>query len=103
MGSQNKFLKFQNGISSNSSSTFVIDSGVKILSVEVKITDTVINVPNANQSEYDIIQYRKTVDTLRDVIFLYEGNNKGKIYHHRHQNLVFHKFKTLNGSLTWIL
>ena len=101
----NKFLSFGNEstITNNSSSTFVIEAASKTLSIDVKETDEIITLPDPSTTEYDKIQYRKTIQTPRDIIFQYQSLLKGRIYHHRKQNIIFHKFKPLNGSeLNWI-
>ena len=103
--SHNKFLSFLNGgvIENNSSSTFIVESDSKILSIEIKATDELITLPDVSTSKYDQIQYRKRIDTTRDVIFQYNGLQKAKIYSHRMQTIVFHRFEPDSGSLTWIV
>jgi hypothetical protein len=100
----NKFLSFGNeSTSTNSSSTFVIEAASKTLSIDVKETDEIITLPNPSTTEYDKIQYRKTIQTRRDISFQYKSLQKGRIYHHRVQTIIFHKFKPLNSSeLNWI-
>ena len=103
--SHNKFLSFLNGgvTENNSSSTFIVESDSKILSIEIKATDELITLPDVSTSKYDQIQYRKRIDTTRDVIFQYNGLQKAKIYSHRMQTIVFHCFEPDSGSLTWIV
>ena len=103
--SHNKFLSFLNNTSTenNSSSTFIVEAESKILSIEIKITDELINLPDPSESKYDQIQYRKRIDTPRDIIFQYKGLQKGKIYNHRMQTIVFHKFVPAVGELMWII
>jgi hypothetical protein len=105
MSSHNKFLSFLNNSSSEvSSSTFIVENGSNILSIEVtESTAEIIVLPDAETSKYDQIQYRKLVDTTRDITFFYNGLQKGKMYHHRQQYITFHKFNSLDGSgLSWI-
>jgi hypothetical protein len=88
--------------SGNSSNTTIINNH-NILSIDIKISDEVISLPDPNLSTYDFIQYRKLIDTPRDVIITYNGLQKAKIYHHRQQTVVFHKYKPLNSnSSNWI-
>ena len=74
-----------------------------ILSIEIKATDEIIILPDVLTTVYDKIQYRKLIDTSRDIIFEYNGMQKGKIYSHRQQTIIFHKFAPNQGALTWIL
>ena len=103
--SHNKFLSFLNGgvTENNSSSTFIVESESKILSIEIKPTDEFIDLPDPSTSKYDKIQYRKRIDTTRDIIFRYNGLQKAKIYSHRMQNIIFHRFEPTSGQLTWIV
>ena len=104
--SHNKFLSFLNGgvTENNSSNTFIVEGESKILSIEIKPTDEFIDLPDASTSKYDKIQYMKRVDTPRDVIFQYNGLQKAKIYNHRIQTIIFHKYQPLDGSgLAWII
>ena len=103
--SHNKFLSFLNNTSteSHSSSTFIVEGESKILSIEIKVTDELIDLPDPSESKYDQIQYRKRIDTPRDFIFQYKGLQKGKIYNHRMQTIVFHKFVPDVGELNWII
>ena len=88
--------------SGNSSNTTIINNH-NILSIDIKISDEVISLPDPNLSTYDFIQYRKLIDTPRDVIITYNGLQKAKIYHHRQQTVVFHKYKPLNSTTyNWI-
>jgi len=73
-----------------------------ILSIEIKATDEIIILPDVVATQYDFIQYKKNVDTPRDVIFTYNGLQKGKIYHHRQQTIIFHKFMPVTGIPVWI-
>jgi hypothetical protein len=101
-GSSNKFLSFGNdGISNNSSSTFIVAGNSKIQSVEIKSTDQFIVLPDPMATDFDVIQYRKLIQTERDIIFTYGGLQIGKIYFNRNQTIKFHKF---NSALTsnWI-
>ena len=90
--------------SGNSSNTTIINNYTQqiqpnsILSIEIKISDEVITLPDPNVSTYDFIQYRKLIDTPRDVIIAYNGLQKAKIYHHRQQTVVFHKYKPINST-----
>ena len=74
-----------------------------ILSLEIKATDEIIILPDVLTTVYDKIQYRKLINTSRDIIFEYQGLQKGKIYSHRQQTIIFHKFAPNQGALTWIL
>ena len=104
MSSHNKFLSFLNSSIENnsSSSTFIVEADSKILSIEIKITDELITLPDPSESKYDQIQYRKVIDTPRDIIFQYNGLQISKIYNHRMQTAIFHVFKPAVGELTWI-
>jgi hypothetical protein len=90
----------------NNSNTTIINNFIQpnnIISIEIKITDEIITLPDPNISTYDFIQYRKLIDTPRDVIIAYNGLQKAKIYHHRQQTVVFHKYKPLNSTtFNWI-
>ena len=90
----------------NNSNTTIINNFIQpnnIISIEIKITDEIITLPDPNISTYDFIQYRKLIDTPRDVIIAYNGLQKAKIYHHRQQTVVFHKYKPLNSTTyNWI-
>jgi hypothetical protein len=104
--SHNKFLSFLNNTSNeshHSSSTFIVEGESKILSIEIKATDEIITLPDPSESKYDQIQYLKRVDTPRDIIFQYKGLQKGKIYNHHMQTIVFHKFMPAIGELNWII
>jgi hypothetical protein len=105
MSSHNKFLSFLNNTSTatNSSSTFIVESESKILSIEIKATDELIDLPDPATSKYNQIQYLKRIDTPRDIIFQYNGLQKGKIYNHRMQTIVFFKFIPDAGQSTWIV
>lgn len=88
---------------SSSSSTLIVEGGSKILSIEIKATDEIINLPDPKTTEYDQIQYIKTVDVPRDIIFQFNGLQKGKIYNNMQQTIVFHRFKPESGQQsTWI-
>jgi hypothetical protein len=101
--SSNKFLSFgSNSVSTNSSSTFIIGSNSKILSIDIKSTDEIINLPDPLTVDFDVIQYRKTIITPRDIIFNYAGLQKGKIHFHRFQNISFHKFNASTSTPGWI-
>jgi hypothetical protein len=104
MSSHNKFLSFTNSSSTeSSSSTFIVNSDTKILSIEITATDELIILPAPELTKYDQIQYRKSIDTPRNIVFSYNNLQKGKIYHNRLQTIIFHKFKPLNSSaLNWI-
>ena len=104
MSFHNKFISgFNDGTSTNSSSTFIIDSGSKIRSIDITASDEFITLPDPDSVEYDAIQYRKKINTVRDIVFTYNGRQKGKLYFHRNQTIIFHKFKPLTGNdLTWI-
>ena len=93
--------------SQNNSNTTIINNynEVKnsIISIEIKLTDEIIQLPDPNTSIYDFIQYRKLIDTPRNIIIAYNGLQKAKIYHHRQQTVVFHKYKPLNSNnYNWI-
>ena len=93
--------------SQNNSNTTIINNynEVKnsIISIEIKFTDEIIQLPDPNASIYDFIQYRKLIDTPRNIIIAYNGLQKAKIYHHRQQTVVFHKYKPLNSNnYNWI-
>jgi hypothetical protein len=99
----NKFLSFGNNtVNTSTGSTFVIDAASKILSIEIKVDDEFVEIPNAYQSGYNVIQYRKNIQTNRDIVFTYSGLQKAKIYHHHQQTVRFHRFITPNGESTWI-
>jgi hypothetical protein len=73
-----------------------------VLSIEIKATDNIIILPNVETTDYDFIQYNKTIETPNDVIFFYNQKQIGKIYHHRYQTIIFQKFISAN-SHTWII
>ena len=99
----NKFLSFPSGGTSTSSlSTFLVESASKVLSIEIKIDDEFIELQDANESGYNVIQYKKSIQTNRDIIFTYDNLQKAKIYHHHLQTVRFHKFTSTNGNSTWI-
>jgi hypothetical protein len=100
--SHNRFLSFDNSTSSKSSSTFIIGSTSKVQSIDIKITDEIIILPDPNTVDFDAIQYRKLIHTPRDVIFSYNGLQKGKMYFHMQQTIIFHKFKSTSGVSNWI-
>ena len=105
MSSHNKFLSFLNNrTESNTSSTFIVESDSKTLSIEIKTTDEIITLPDPSESKYDQIQYSKKIDTARDVIFQFNNLQKGKIYAHLQQTIIFHKFEPADGGgLSWIV
>ena len=105
MSSHNKFLSFLGSTHTESTgSTFIVEAESKTLSIEITATDEIINLPDPSNTKYEQIQYRKRVDTPRDVIFQYNDRFKGKIYNHQQQTIIFHKFQPLDGSeLTWII
>jgi hypothetical protein len=73
------------------------------LSIEIKATDEIIALPDPDTTIYDFIQYKKNMDTARDIIFHYNNLQLAKMYHHRKQTVVFHKFKPLGGLVSyWI-
>ena len=106
MSAHNKFLSFlQNtNTESSSNSTFIVEAESKILSIDVKETDEILYLPDAETSKYDFVQYRKDfVNGSRDVIIDYKGFQKGKLYSHRKQHITFSKFKNEEtGTVTWI-
>lgn len=104
MSAHNKFLSFlQNtNTESSSNSTFIVEADSKILSIDIKETDEVVYLPNAETSKYDFVQYRKNFINNKDCIVDYQGFQKGKFYGHRKQHITFSKFKNENGVFTWI-
>jgi hypothetical protein len=78
------------------------DGHTHTLSIEIKTTDEIIILPDPSTTAFDFLQYNKRVDTPRNIIFAYNSLQKGKMYHHRNQTIIFHKFKPLDGSVTWI-
>jgi hypothetical protein len=100
--SSNKFLSFNNDIiNTNSSSTFIVGSTFKVLSSDITTTDEFIELPDATLANYDVIHYRKLMQTPRDIIFTYKGLQKAKLHYHRQQTVIFNKFKTTTTT-TWI-
>jgi hypothetical protein len=69
-----------------------------IQNIEIKITDSTINLPDAETTTYDFLQYTKNIITPNNIIFLYKNVQVGIMYHHRFQNIIFHK-----SNLTWII
>ena len=103
MSQHNKFLSFANDTStSTNSSTFVIDSASKILSIDINVSDEIIVLPDPDTSKFDVIQYRKLIQTPRNIIFTYAGLQKAKLHFHRQQTVVFHKFISTSGNSSWI-
>jgi hypothetical protein len=100
--SHNRFLSFKNDTTNTAnSSTFIIDAESKVLSIDIQLSDELIELPDPNLSKYDVIQYRKLIHTPRDIIFTYGGLQKAKLHFHRQQTVMFHKFKTATNA-TWI-
>lgn len=104
MSAHNKFLSFlQNtNTESSSNSTFIVEADSKILSIDVKETDDIVYLPNAQTSKYDFVQFRKNFIGGRDTIIDYNSIQRGKFYSHRKQHITFSKFKTDDGFFTWI-
>ena len=96
----NKFLSFDtNTTTETKTSIFNINNGAKIQSIDIKVTDEVITLPAI--SEYDFITYSKKIQTPRDVVFMYNNKQIGKLYHHRTQNIQFYKF-IVGATTTWL-
>ena len=74
----------------------------KTLSIEIKVSDEIIILPNVEECKYDYVQYVKLIETPKDILFFYNDVEKGKMYHHRLQTIIFHKFSS-NEKITWIL
>jgi hypothetical protein len=99
--SHNRFLSFANDTSTTSNSSFIISAASNIQSIDINTTDEFIELPNPDVVKWDVIQYRKLISTNRDIIFTYAGLQIGKLHFHRKQTIVFHRFKSLQGS-NWI-
>ena len=71
------------------------------LSIEITAQMEIIILPDASTSPYEFLQYTKRIDTPKNIIFLYDNKQVGILYHHRHQTIIFHKFKSITE--TWII
>ena len=72
------------------------------LSIEITAQMEIIILPDASTSPYEFLQYTKRIDTPKNIIFLYAGKQIGILYHHRHQTIIFHKFKSISNTI-WII
>lgn len=101
--SANKFLSFPiNSSSTSSSSTFIVNAESKILSIDIKVDDEYIVLPDPSTSEYDVLQYKKSIQTQKDIIFSYAGLQKGKFYLQHQQIICFHKFISTTSDPNWV-
>ena len=73
------------------------------LSIEITALDEIIMLPDVSESPYEFLQYTKRIDTPKNKIFLYDGKQVGILYHHRHQTIIFHKFKSISNNYLWII
>ncbi len=88
--------------SNNSNNTTTTNNSKKIISIDIKAADEIMTLSDPNTTTYDFLQYRKLIDTPRDIIFSYKNLQKAQIYHHRQQTIAFHKFKPLGNSIQMI-
>jgi hypothetical protein len=70
-------------------------NGLGVLNIEIKETDEIIEIPTS--TPYNTIQYKKSIQTPRNIIILFKGLQLAKLYFNRKQTVIFNKFND-----TWI-